>query len=397
MGKKYFGFKIFLASFSLLFATNAFAISAPSEVENLVATPGDRKVDLQWDSATDSDGIVIGYKLYYGTSPVQNEGDFYEDEVEMSDETSYLLEGLSNGVPYYFAVTAIDDEDNESESYSVEVSATPSGSGSSTTGLTVASATQKLNTQVDVQMSAPVQITSQTDAFILEKAATFDEVEILDVSAAGSMVTLTVADGSLAVGETYRVIATSAVEDLLGNPVSSGITDSAEFVAANIIPPPEPEPEPEPEPFFDSDPVDYVPAAPKDEKAPIDATNLKVSPEKLSEKVAVLTWEKSLNFDGDVADQILFLRKQSDVFFDDGLSIGPNLERIEIEIELEQNYEALLVTVDESGNESAGVSVSFSTHLSDVGPDSTLFLAAGAGTLVFAFLLLFSARISRSV
>lgn len=71
------------------------------------------QLTLEWDPNVEQD--LAGYILYYGTASRN-----YSYDVDIGDETSCTISGLRDGVRYYFAVTAYDDEGNES-SYSSEV------------------------------------------------------------------------------------------------------------------------------------------------------------------------------------------------------------------------------------------------------------------------------------
>ena len=129
MGIKRFSLSQFVIGLAAVligvFGSQVLAFSVPSEVQNVRVTPDNGMVHLEWDTATDVDGVIIGYKVYYGTSSVQTESQAYDDEVLVPAQTSYTLEGLENGVRYYIVITAVDDEENESETYSVEVSVVP--------------------------------------------------------------------------------------------------------------------------------------------------------------------------------------------------------------------------------------------------------------------------------
>jgi hypothetical protein len=70
-------------------------------------------VDLAWDANTEPD--LAGYKIHYGTAS----GD-YSHTIDVGNITTYTLTGLEEGVTYYLAATAYDDDDNESD-YSDEL------------------------------------------------------------------------------------------------------------------------------------------------------------------------------------------------------------------------------------------------------------------------------------
>ncbi len=91
----------------------------PDAPAGLAATAGDSQVALDWND--NSEGDLAGYKVYRSTSS----GTSYVLATTISGSTSAHTEtGLTNGVTYYFVVTAYDTEGNES-AYSSEVSAAP--------------------------------------------------------------------------------------------------------------------------------------------------------------------------------------------------------------------------------------------------------------------------------
>ena len=80
-------------------------------------------VTLSWDPpATNSDGTLLtdlaGYKLYYSTVSGS-----YTDIIDVGSATTYQVTDLTDGLTYYFTVTAYDTSQNESD-YSNEVSKT---------------------------------------------------------------------------------------------------------------------------------------------------------------------------------------------------------------------------------------------------------------------------------
>ncbi len=74
------------------------------------------QVTLAWDANSESN--LAGYILYYGTASGS-----YSQQVDVGNTTSHTLSGLTEGVTYYFAATAYDDQSNES-AYSEEISYT---------------------------------------------------------------------------------------------------------------------------------------------------------------------------------------------------------------------------------------------------------------------------------
>ena len=74
------------------------------------------QVSLTWDANPESD--LGGYKLYYGTA-----SQAYSDVINVGKDTQVTLNNLSQGVTYFFAVTAYDLQGAESD-YSNEIDKT---------------------------------------------------------------------------------------------------------------------------------------------------------------------------------------------------------------------------------------------------------------------------------
>jgi len=78
-----------------------------------IGTAAAGSVVLAWDANTEPD--LSGYKLYYGTASRT-----YGTPITVGNLLTYTATGLTDGLPYYFAVTAYDTVGNES-GYSNEV------------------------------------------------------------------------------------------------------------------------------------------------------------------------------------------------------------------------------------------------------------------------------------
>ena len=91
------------ASSNEVSATPAAGPSVPDVPRNLQATPGNGSVTLTW-SAPSSDGnsTITGYNIYRGT----NSGN-RSFSASLGDVRTYTDPGLSNGVKYYYVVTAV--------------------------------------------------------------------------------------------------------------------------------------------------------------------------------------------------------------------------------------------------------------------------------------------------
>jgi len=289
----------FLMSFAFFVAKAQEFPVPPNEIQNVKATAGDGFVTLEWDRGTDPDGVVVGYKVYYGTRAVSSENDKYADEIDVGNVLTYKIENLTNGTPYFFGITGIDDENIEGETYSVEVSATP-----------VAPETETPSSPAPEEVTpAPQEVTPPA-------------------------------------------------------------TETPAPIEEEVVTPPEETTPPavQPEGAFEGP---AYPAAPVDEVAPLDASGLAVDSSRLEkENIVVIHWTPSPNIDGDAVDQVLYTRRGTEVW-DSGYSLGMDLNSLELEVDQDQNYEVKVVTVDKSGNESQGTTLSFSTALSATGPGVT--------------------------
>jgi len=390
-----------VAIFAILFSSLASAqeLIPPSDVENISLTPSDGSIHVKWDEASDEDGVVIGYKVYYGTSSVQKITDFYDDDIFVPAKTEFTLKNLTNGVKYFIAVTALDDEENESENYSIELSATPEKTISDSPK--VISVEQISNFEIAITMSEPINPSSIADNFILTNLDDDTPVEIESIISQDEIILIRALE-NFNPGANYQVLATSAVEDLDGNPVASGITDTVQFVAKEIkqeVESDDPQNSPE-----NDDSVQrgmekgaYLPENPFKNKSevndesqgknqeedltpPADAKQLKIDFSALeSEKFVILRWQKST--DDDLSDQILYVREDGEKF-DSGFRIGKNTQELELEVALDKNYEIKITSIDNSENESDGITTQFSTTLARTGPASSTPIVVGLAVIL---------------
>jgi len=94
----------------------AFVYSTQSEVYGQAPSSGS-SVTIAWEE--DPTGGIAGYRVYYGT-----ESRRYTESVAVGQATTATITGLTAGVVYYFAVTAIDPTGLESD-FSDEISFIP--------------------------------------------------------------------------------------------------------------------------------------------------------------------------------------------------------------------------------------------------------------------------------
>lgn len=119
-------------------SVNLILPNAP-QPNNLTATPDNQKVILNWDAVAEN---IAGYNIYrcinhdylYCQSPVS---DFIKINQNLIHQTSYEDTGLTNGLTYYYRITAVNRNGFESK-WSNMASATPTNTNAPTppTGLT---------------------------------------------------------------------------------------------------------------------------------------------------------------------------------------------------------------------------------------------------------------------
>ncbi len=97
----------------------ALAAETPDAPENVRAAPGNALVDLTWDPpAVDGGAPITDYKIYRGTTSGS-----LTFSAEVGPVLTYRDVGLTNGVPYYYQVSAVNAVGDSP--LSIEVSATP--------------------------------------------------------------------------------------------------------------------------------------------------------------------------------------------------------------------------------------------------------------------------------
>ena len=94
-------------------------VNVPSEPNNLVATPGDATVALDWNDNTEPD--LRGYYVYRSTTPGSG---YTKLNASTLSSSNYTDNSVTNLVTYYYVVTAVDMSWNESD-YSNQEEVTP--------------------------------------------------------------------------------------------------------------------------------------------------------------------------------------------------------------------------------------------------------------------------------
>jgi predicted phage tail protein len=90
---------------SITVVTSGYCPGAPTL---LAATAGNGTVTLSWAApASDGGPEVTGYNVYRGTSPGGETGPVNGSSLINAPSSSYTVTDLTNGIPYYFTVTAV--------------------------------------------------------------------------------------------------------------------------------------------------------------------------------------------------------------------------------------------------------------------------------------------------
>lgn len=107
--------------------------TAPQSPTGLAGTPEDSAINLTWNAVTDSS--LDGYKIYFGTSSGN-----YGAPVKVGNVTAHQLTQLTNGTPYYIAISSVNTFGTESAKCT-EIMVTPN----SDTDKPTSTITQPLN------------------------------------------------------------------------------------------------------------------------------------------------------------------------------------------------------------------------------------------------------------
>lgn len=216
----------------------------PSDVNNVKAVGKDKMITLNWDASTDNVGVT-GYKIFYGTQSVSvGSASYTQGPVDAGNVLTFDVKPLVNGTTYYFAVTAYDAAGNESEFYSNEVSATPTATVTPAAADIVApkviSATAVFTNTVKVVFSEAVKLpaTKPESAFTIKEdlagtalAVTAAAMDTTD--ATNKTVILTTAAQKKAAK--YVLTVGIQLQDIAGNPMVSGTSDTAVFTGSDAV------------------------------------------------------------------------------------------------------------------------------------------------------------------
>ncbi len=416
-----------IAAVVLAFPTiSAFAEGEPEDVGNVVATAVDvTSIGLSWDAAQDDGGgLVDHYRVYYGTTSIQTagEGEYDSEVTTPTNDTSYVVTGLTPETTYYFSVTAIDSGDLESEAYSYEASAdTPAEEATEeadTTAPAVIGVEAVDSMHVKIVFSEAVQLPELLPEAAFNVEEQINPENTLDIVTAeldaedltGATVLLETAEQTLNVN--YIVTAGVAISDMTGNPIISGSADSGLFLGSDITPTTtEPAAEPVDEGLDEAAPGEAVCGnelveegeecddgntisddgcsdvcvIDEDTTPPEDITSLILSfKEQVETFIIVMNWSASIDSYGDLVDQVIYQSMDRGSTYDSGTSLGDSATNYELpNMEGGKEYTFKITTKDNSGNESVGVVKSIRLPQTGIGLGLLLLGSAGvAGRLL---------------
>lgn len=233
-----------LATFLLsLFSITAFAADTqnPGDVENVQGIAMDKSAKITWDEATDDVG-VDGYQIHYGTKPVTEKGQTYEKNEDAKNVQEYVVTGLENGTKYYFSVIAYDAAGNESVKWSKVAIVTPAKDASADGGEDaadkdapqVADAEALNSEEVKVVFSEEVVLPEEDaeDAFDIEDQDKFENLLVTEVKMDeedDENKTVILTTSKQKENTEYKLTVGIDIKDNAGNPIVSGISDTAVF------------------------------------------------------------------------------------------------------------------------------------------------------------------------
>ena len=375
-----------LTAFCSLALTASVFAAAPNNVTGDVdlEIQGDG-ISVSWAEATNLDGSAVDhYRVYVDTMPVGDAQD-YTDMIDTPNASlSYLVtefDGaeLKENIKYYVSVTAVNAQGEESMSYSQESSILfnaqegeesedaaegvvegeevhASAPEATNDFVQVVSAVANHSTSITVAFNTVVSLPeSVNDAFsILSSDGSVLEIVSAKVNeAALSVVIETVAQTDL---EKYTVTALSSVTDVNGNPVVSGVMDTATFIGTA---------EEFHAAFFEEEDT----TAPEDVTALTSSYKLNASAE---DYTVTLDWVASENSAGDL-DHHNYYEKTTDDF-GVAVRVGKDSTSYQRVLEGGERYTFKVSTVDTNGNESDGSLTSI--ILPETGPAALLGLMA---------------------
>lgn len=217
---------------------------------------------------------------------------------------------------------------------------------------TVVSAEAKSSTEVEVLFNEPIFIPEGdiTQYFtITEEFDTAVAIEVLELEQDeldASLLTLTT--DALSADTHYNLTVSSDITDLAGNPIVSGVTDTASFVGVSGTALPEEEVMELPGVVEEALPLELP-----DTEAPLEATNFMARLKEQMKKIE-LSWSRSIS--EDLSNQKVYTSTDDGKTYGLGVPVGLTSTKYDVDnLKEGQKYMFKLTSVDNSGNESAGI------------------------------------------
>jgi len=410
-------------------------------ISDFKGTVDDGKVSLTWSAAPDQNGnSPEKFIIHYGTKSVaEGLAESYESTKESTEEKIEITE-LENGVPLFFAVNAIGKDETEG-TMSEEIKLTPSKTTIDSPAVVSAEAIYKDEVVVEFskeivlpkeqpELSFTITEEDDLDKYLLVWGAKYYEEENESGKKTEDKKKVVLETEEQEKDKKYNVTASFLIEDTEGNPVASGVTDSAVFSGIEIEKETEKnseedssqeqdadsstteektssedknisqdndqsteeddktdpqedknkEDETSKEDEEENDALAPVADAPQlDNTPPEDITNLVITFKKqISNFMMKLVWTASLNSNNDLADQLLYHSLDKGLSWANPVSLGKTATSYQAIGQPETEHTFKITTKDLAGNESTGAIKSIRLPaLPSTGPLSLAFLGAG--------------------
>lgn len=230
---------------SVLVPMTAFAADdeSPGDVENVHGDSLNGAALITWEVASDNEAVA-GYQVHYGLSAVTEVGQTFDDMVDAGDVLEYTVSDLDNGKEYFFSVIAYDAAGNEGINWSPQVAVTPTEDASEPTDgeaptVVDAEATHKYEVKIEFSEAVVLPEEDGIDAFAIENDETFEALEVTEVrmdEEDEDNKTVILVTAEQVAGDDYTLTVGIDIEDMTGNQIVSGTSDTAIFVGSNLEP-----------------------------------------------------------------------------------------------------------------------------------------------------------------
>jgi len=385
----------------------------PNNVSGLAAYLAEGGIDLDWVDATNIDGTLVDhYRVYIDTHAVGDAEAYIESadtktNVNTYKVTSFQGKPLELGTQYFFSVTAMNAGGEESYNYSNEASikfdkyTAPTGENKENEILTAIAGEKKeiatLESKLELNEDVKV-IDNETIVVIFNEVISLpenpEEAFLIEEDMEGGNIlgikSMKVLEDGFRVeiktekqraGKDYKITALSSIEDEQGNPLISGLTDTAYFTGTAKTPTSEEskvtEVSEETHPAAEDIIVLKEPVADLTGPSVVSGFNAKYRYNPESDNYTVdLSWIPAK--DPDLSFQ-KYSFKRAESPFTESIIVDKNKTSYQAVLEGGEKYTFKIVSVDVAGNESPEVLTSL--FLPATGPALVILLA---GVMAFA-------------